>query len=417
MRPLLSCLFSAVFFACALARAGDSWPQFRGPTQQGFSDSHGLPLTWSETEHVKWKTEIPGQGWSSPVADHGQIWLTTALDEGHSLHAICVDFETGKILHDTEVFHSEVVPEKHERNSYASPTPVIGEGRVFVHFGSMGTAALDLKSGAKLWENRELKVDFQNGAGGSPLLYKDRLLIACDGMDFQYEVALDVETGKIVWKTERSAIPKLQNKPMDMRKAYATPVLIRREGRDETLSIAAERLYSYDPASGSELWYVDIPGFSNVPLPAWNDKMLVLSTGFTKPQLWGVKLGGAYGDATASNVAWKLATGAPAQSSPILVGDRVFMVSDSGIASCVEAESGRQLWKQRIGSDFAASPVFVDGRLYFCDTAGNTIVIAPADTYTELARNHLEAGFMASPAIIGKSFILRTKKALYRIEE
>jgi outer membrane protein assembly factor BamB len=348
---------------------------------------------------------------------HGQIWMTTALDEGHSLHALCVDFATGKILHDTEVFHNEVVPEKHARNSYASPTPVIGEDRVFVHFGSMGTAALDLKSGAKLWENRDLKVDFQNGAGGSPLLYKNRLLIACDGMDFQYEVALDVETGRIAWKTERSAIPKLQNRPVDMRKAYPTPVLISREGRDETLAIAAERLYAYDPMTGVELWYVDIPGFSNVPLPAWNEHFLVLSTGFTKPQLWGLRLDGAHGDATASNVAWKLAAGAPAQSSPLLVGSRVYMVSDSGIASCVDVADGHLLWKQRIGSDFSASPVFVEGRIYFCDTAGTTTVIAPADTYTELARNHLDSGFMASPAIVGKSFILRTKKDLYRIEE
>jgi outer membrane protein assembly factor BamB len=416
MRPALSCLWLASFFAGALVQAEDAWPQFRGPTQQGLSSAHGLPLTWSETEHVKWKTEIPGEGWSSPVVAHGQIWMTTALEDGHSLHAVCVDFATGKIVHDTEVFHSDVVPEKHARNSYASPTPIIGEDRVFVHFGSMGTAALDLKSGAKLWENRELKVEFQNGAGGSPLLYKNRLLIACDGMDFQYEVALDVETGRIVWKTERSAIPKLQNKPADMRKAYPTPVLIKRAGHDETITVAAERVYSYDPATGKELWYVDIPGFSNVPLPVWNESLLVFATGFGKPQLWGMRLAGARGDATA-NVAWKLSSGAPAEPSPLLVDGRVYTVSDSGIALCVEAASGRQVWKERIGSDFAASPVLVDGRIYFCDTAGTTIVIAPSDAYTELARNRLEAGFMASPAIVGKSFILRTKKALYRIEE
>lgn len=415
MRTAFALILIALTAFCTLARAGDAWPQFRGPTMQGISESKGLPLSWSESEHVRWKTELPGEGWSSPVVADGEIWLTTAMDEGHSLHAVCVDLETGKIKRDVEVFHPDVVPAKHERNSFASPTPVIAGDRVFVHFGSMGTAAIDRKNGTKIWENRDLQVDFQNGAGGSPILYQNRLLISCDGMDYQYEAALDADTGKIAWKTDRSAIQKLQARPVDMRKAYSTPVIIPVDGKAETISTGAERLYSYDPSTGKELWYVDIPGFSNVPLPAWNSKLLVQPTGFMKPELWGIRLGGE-GNVTATNLLWKVNSAVPAQSSPLLVNDRVYMVSDGGIASCVDANAGKVLWKQRIGSDFAASPVYVDGRIYFCDTKGVCTVVAPADTFQQLAANTLDDGFMASPAIVGKAFILRTKTHLYRIE-
>ncbi len=411
-----SVLAVSLSFSALVAYAGDTWPQFRGPGQQGWSDSTDVPLQWSETEHVKWKTPIPGEGWSSPVEVGGQIWLTTALDNGHSLRALCVDYSTGAVVHDVEVFHNEVVPPKHDRNSYASPTPVIDGDRIFVHFGTMGTAALDAKTGAKIWENRDLKIDHQNGPGGSATVCGDKLLIACDGMDFQYEVALDKATGKVAWKTERSAIPKLEKRPMDMRKAYSTPIVVKVDGRQETISSGAERVYAYDPQTGEELWYVDIPGFSNVSMPVWNDKILVTATGFTKHEIWGIKLGGASGDATMTNVLWKQKAGAPAQTSPLLIGDRVYMVNDGGIASCLDAQTGQIVWKQRIGGDFAASPTYVDGRIYFFDTKGVCTVVRPSDTFEVLATNKLDGSFMSSPAVIGKTFILRTKTDLYRVE-
>ena len=235
------------------SHAEESWRQFRGPTAQGVSDAKGLPLRWSETENVTWKTPLPGEGWSSPVVADGRIWMTTALEDGKSLRAVCVDFATGKLLLDVEVFQAEVAQPKHRRNSHASPTPILDGDRVYVHFGWEGTACLSAKDGKKLWENRDLKVDFQNGAGGSPTLHKDKLLIACDGMDFQYEVALDKLTGKVVWKTERSAIPKLENRPKDRRKAYGTPQLLAHNGQTLSITTGAERFYAYDPETGKEL--------------------------------------------------------------------------------------------------------------------------------------------------------------------
>lgn len=409
----------ALFFFLSFSHgfAGDRWPQFRGPGQQGWADAEHLPLTWSETEHVTWKTEIPGEGWSSPVVEDGRIWLTTATEEGHSLRAICVDFKTGKILLDVEVFHREIVPFKHERNSYASPTPIVDGKRVYVYFGSDGVAALDSQTGATLWVNKELQVNFENGPGGSPVLYHGKLLFDCDGMDFQYQAALNAETGKLVWKTPRSAIPKLEARPMDMRKAYGTPVVIPVDGAPLSIAIGAERVYALDPDTGREVWYFDIPGFSNVPLPAWNDHFMVVATGFGKPELWGVRLRKAEGDITQTHIAWKQNAGAPAQSSPLLIGDRVYMVSDGGIASCLNAETGKIVWKQRIGSDFAASPLYAAHRIYFWDARAGCTVIEPGDTYKQLAKNELESGFMASPAVVGESLILRTKTHLYRIDD
>ncbi len=415
--PFHASLCFALLSGALPALAGDSWTQFRGPGQQSWSDAHGLPITWSETEHIKWKTDLPGAGWSSPVVDDGKIWLTTALDDGHSLHALCLDLATGKVLIDTEVLHVEAPPPKHERNSYASPTPTIAGGRVYVNFGVMGTAALDAATGRKLWENFDLKVDVQNAAGGSPKLYKDKLLIACDGMDEQYGAALDASTGKLLWKVQRSAIPKLQSKPPDMRKAYGSPALISIDGHEESVVAGAERLYGEDPETGAELWHLDIPGFSNVGMPAWDGKILTFSTGFSKPELWGIRMGDCKGDITPTHILWKSKAAAPNQSSPLLVNGRVYTVNDSGIASCLNAESGSEIWKHRLATDFAASPLYADGRIYFFDAKGACNVVAPEDTYHELAENKLDAGCMASPAVVGKALIVRTKTSLYRIEE
>lgn len=416
----MRCLFSlsVLLLASLTAFGGDSWVQFRGSTQNGVSDATELPLKWSETEAVKWKTPIPGEGWSSPLVANGQVWMTTATDEGRSLRATCVDFETGKIIRDIEVFKNDSPPPKHKRNSYASPTGIIDGDRLFVHFGSMGTACIDTKSGSIRWENRDLRVDHQNGPGGSIVGWKDKLLIACDGMDVQYEVALDKLTGKIAWKTPRSALPELMKFPADMRKAYGTPTLLSIDGRTQSLTTASNRLYAHDPESGKEIWHFDYPrGFSNVPLPVSDGKVMVISTGFMKPILMGIKVGGAKGDVTRSHLLWKQPAGAPDQCSPIIVNDRVYVTTSGGILSCLNLQNGQIVWKERIGSDFAASPILAAGRLYFFAAAGPCTVIEPGDTYKKLAENTLDEGCMASPAIVGKSLIVRTKTHLYRIEE
>ena len=208
----------------AAAPAADSWPRFLGSGQNNTIDSaRKVPVEWSSEKGVRWRTEIPGEGWSSPLVESGRVWLTTATEDGYSLRAVCVDFETGSILHNVEVFHLEAPPVKHRRNSHASPTGLLSGGRFFVHFGTNGTAALDSQTGKILWRQQGLKVDHQNGAGGSLTEFGDLLLIPCDGMDVQHEVALSKATGEIVWDSERSAKAFLDTLAPDRRKAYGTP--------------------------------------------------------------------------------------------------------------------------------------------------------------------------------------------------
>jgi len=409
----------AALIGCSLvcqAEAGDAWPQMRGPTAQGYATATGLPVHWSESEHIAWKTALPGEGWSSPVVSGDAIWVTTALDDGRSLHAIKVDLGSGKILLDVEVFTNDVVPPKHDRNSYASPSPVLDGERVYVHFGSMGTACLATSDGKKIWENRSLKVKFQVGAGGSPTLYHDRLLITCDGVDDQYEVALDAKTGKQLWRVERSAVARLQKVSPSSRKCFGTPIELSIDGTDQSITAAAERLYAYDPMSGTERWHVDYRGYSNAAIPVTDGTMMILCTGFDSSQAMGITLGHLSGDVTASHVAWTVKLPGWSQASPLLIDGRVYIVNDSGILNCLDEKSGSVLWKQRIGADFAASPIYADGRIYFFDARGKATLITPGSAYTEIATNQLGDGCMASPAVVGQSLIVRSKTSLYRIK-
>ncbi len=399
----------------ALAIASDDWPQFRGPAGDGHSDATGLPLTWSETENVRWKTALPGEGWSSPVVLGGQVWMTTALDDGHSLHAIGVDLGTGRVVHDVEVFHVEQPPPKNTANSFASPTPVIEPGRVYVCFGTCGSACLDTATAKVIWRNTELKLDHKEGAGSSPILHGNHFILCCDGTDVQYLVALDKATGRLAWKVKRTA--PLEDKRPDFRKAYCTPQVIRAGGREQLINVGAKRVYAHDPASGRELWFCDVPGFSNVPRPLFGHGLVYASTGFMKPELWAIRPDGT-GDVTSTHVAWKVSKMASLKASLLLNGDELYMLHDgSGTLTCLDAKSGALVWQEKIGGSFSASPLRADGRIYFFNEKGQTTVIKPGRTFERLATNQLDAGFMASPAVTGRAFILRTKTHLYRMEQ
>ncbi|HYG76373.1 MAG TPA: PQQ-binding-like beta-propeller repeat protein [Planctomycetota bacterium] len=405
--------FAAVLFIAASSFASDSWPQWRGPGGQGHSDAKGLPLTWSEKENVKWKSPDPGEGWSSPCIEGDLIWMTTSQNAGKSLRAVCYSLTDGKQLHDVEVFSVEAPEPKHKLNSYASPSPLIEDGKVYVNFGTYGTACLDAKTGKKIWENRELKIDHENGPGSTPMIHKDKIHLCCDGRDLQFQAALDKATGKLVWKTDRS---QPINKGKDMKKAYGTPLVINVGGKDQVIATAAEAVYAYDVDTGKELWYVKYPGFSNVPRPVYGNGLLYVCTGFARAEIWAIKPEGS-GDLSASNVVWKAKIQVPTIPSPLLLGERIYMVSDTGTLSCLDAKTGKEVWKQLLGGEYSSSPLFADGRIYLFDRAGVSTVIEPGDTFKVLAKNTLEDGFMASPAIAGKALILRTKKNLYRIEK
>jgi len=383
----------------------NDWPQFRGPSGQGLSPEKGLPLDWSATKNVAWKTAIPGTGWSSPSIAGDRIWLTAATERGASLRVIAVDSATGKIALDKEVIRvTDKGPGIHGKNSFASPTAIVSGERVYLHFGFYGTACVNLK-GDVLWK-QTLKYEPQHGPGGSPVLFEDLLIISCDGFDAQYVVALDAASGKVRWKTPRGK----------GNQAYTTPLVIDVEGRAQVISPGAHHAYAYDPRTGKELWYIEYgSGFSNVPRAVYAHGLVYICSGFFEPVLFAVRPTGK-GNVTKSHVAWSHKRAVPLTPSPVVVGDEIYIVSDNGIGTCLDAKTGEVRWTQRIGGNHSASPLAADGRVYFLSEEGECTAIAPGKTYKELARSSVGERTFASLAVSGKALYLRGERSLYRLE-
>ncbi|HEY6509703.1 MAG TPA: PQQ-binding-like beta-propeller repeat protein [Vicinamibacterales bacterium] len=380
------------------------WPGFRGPNGQGHSAALNVPLEWSESRNVAWKAAVSGRGWSSPAIASGRVWVTTALTGNRtSLRLLAYDVETGRLAVDVEVFDVGDTTLLKDKNSHASPTPIVQGDRVYVHFGALGTAALTT-SGDILWRT-QLPYRAEYGHGGSPLLYGELLLVNCDGEDQAYVVALDTRTGAVRWKTPRR---------MPSGSAYTTPLLVLVGGRDEVVSVGAHSATAYDPTTGTELWRVNHYGSSTVPSPAYGHGMVYLASGFQTVTLLAVRADGE-GDVTATHVAWKMGRSAPLTPSPLLVGDELYIVNDAGIATCLDAATGRRHWQQRLEGQYSASPLYADGRIYFLNEDGETTVVAPGTRFRALATNTLDGMTLASPAVSSGSIFIRTASHLYRI--
>jgi outer membrane protein assembly factor BamB len=397
--------------ASALAQAED-WPQFRGPTGQGHATERNLPLEWSETHNIIWKVPVPGLGWSSPAVANGLVWLTTVVESKErrgrvsaSLRALAYDIATGRELVNVEVFRLDDAGYVNPKNSRASPTPIVDGDRVYVHFGAEGTAAVST-SGEILWTTH-LRYESQHGNGGSPTLYRDLLIVNCDGNGGEaYVIALETATGKTRWKTAR-------RRPADQ--AYSTPLVITVGQQDQLVSVGAYRAAAYEPLTGQEIWRVSYgDGFSNVPRPVFGQGLVFIATGFQTPSLMAVRPDGK-GDVTRSHVAWTIARGAPYTPSPLLVGNDLYYVSDTGVLSLADAMSGQIVWQQRLGGNYSASPVFADGRIYFQSEEGMTTVITPGREFKRLAVNRLDGATLASMAVSNGSFYIRSHTHLYRI--
>jgi outer membrane protein assembly factor BamB len=383
------------------------WPQFRGPDGQGHSTEADLPLEWSETSGVRWKSRVAGAGWSSPVVVDGRVWVTSAVEQnGVSLRAMAFDAATGRELVNVEVFRIRSAAAINVKNSRASPTPVVDGERVYVHFGADGTAALTT-AGEILWKAR-FPYESQHGNGGSPIVYRDLLIFSCDGPDAAFVVALDTRTGRERWKRWR-------RQPWDQ--AYSTPLVVRNGDEEQIVSVGAHHAAAYEPLTGREIWRVAYPGgFSNVPRPVFADGLVYIVTGFNEPSILAVRVDGR-GDVTRTHVAWSHRRGAPLTPSPLLVDGLLYFVSDIGVATCVDAKSGAVHWQQRIGGNYSASPVFAAGRLYFLNEEGTATVLAPGRAFHKLATNVLDGATLASPAMSNGAIFIRTATHLYRIEQ
>ncbi len=395
----------------AAAVAQQQWNQFRGPQGDGHAGNPGLPLEFGEDQNVRWKVPIPGKGWSSPVVWNDQIWLTTAPEDGKQMFALAVDLKSGRVVHEVLVFENAEPQYCHDMNSYATPTPVVEQDRVYVHFGVHGTACLNTASGKILWTRRDLPCNHHRGPASSPIVVGELLVVHFDGYDVQYVVALDKNTGETVWKHDRAF--DYGTNDGDQKKAYGTPTVIDFEGRKQLIAPAAIATEALDPVTGKLLWTVKHGGMNASARPIFGHGLVFITNGMGRM----VSVSPVpTADATA-DVAWESGKGVPKKSSPLLIGDLLFLISDEGVATCVEARTGEQVWSKRLGGEFAASPLYADGRIYCFSREGEITVIAPERELKILARNKLEAGFMASPAVAGNSLILRTTQHLYRIAE
>lgn len=437
---------SAVLFAVlgsvltGLGSAAD-WREFRGPTGDGRADAKNLPLKWSETENIVWKSALPGRGWSSPVFADGAIWLTAAIEEpltaeqkakleaakasknppkgetptvgAVSLRAIGLDPQSGKVVHDVELLRVEDPAPVHALNSFASPTPILDGDKLLCHFGELGTACVDANTAQVLWK-KQFPSKHSVGPGSSPVIHGDLMIVPCDGIDVQYVTAINKHSGETVWKVDR---PPLTGTEPEMHKAFCTPLIVRTEGKPDQVVIPGPQwVVSYAPLTGKTLWQASYgEGFSNVPRPVAGNGLVYICTGFGTPELWAIRTDGT-GDVTKTHVVWKVKRGIPAMPSPLLDGEEIYFVSDNGVASCLNAKTGEPVWQHRLAGNYSSSPLLADGKLYFCSREGKTTIVAPGRKYNELAVNTLDGQLMASPAVLGESLLLRSQNALYRIQ-
>ena len=391
------------------------WWQFRGPSGNGHTDSSGLPLVWDEKKNVIWKTPIHHRGWSSPVIWNNQVWMTTATKDGTKLFAVCVHKISGKILHDIHVFDVEIPMSITADNTYATPTSVIEEGRVYLHFGTYGTACLDTKTGKILWSRRDLKCNHEKGAGpaSSPLLVGDLLVMHVDGRDVQYIIALNKEDGTTAWKTNRSL--DYSKVPVHQRKAYGMPVLIPRGDKTQLIGVGGRGVFAYDPTTGKELWKARHRGWSIAPRPVFGHDLLFAIIDRDSPELWAIRPDGN-GDITETHIVWKVTKRMPPRASPLLAEGLLFLVNRNGIATCLEPQTGEVIWQERLKGAYSASPIYSKGRIYFFNEDAICTVIKPSRKLEIISSSSLaRQPLMATPAVDGNTFYIRTEKYLYCI--
>jgi len=397
---------------CRIVQGAEPWPEFRGPTADGVSQEQNLPVEWSESSGVAWKTPIPGKAWASPVIWQDLVWLANASEDGTRLSAVALDPRTGTIVHDILVFEIAAPQFCHPFNSYASSTPAIEEGRLYLHYGSAGTAALDTTTGKILWTRQDLPCDHFRGAGSSPIIVGNLLIVAFDGFDLQYVVALDKRTGETVWRKDRNI--DYGTTDGDAKKGYGTATVITSGQREQVVIPSAGATIAYDPATGDELWRVNHGGMNASARPLFAHGLVYINTAAGGMKLLAVDPSGS-GDITSSHIRWKSAQGSGSRSSQLVLGEKLFLIGDAGTATLLDAATGKAVGQKRLHGEFSASPILADGRIYASNQAGETFVFSAENPLEILATNTLDDGCMASPAVFDRAIYLRTKSHLYKL--
>ncbi len=420
---LLFCFFFIAFlFGSEQASSQDNnWTHFRGSNLNGVAVTENIPLIWDESS-IKWKTQIHDNGYSSPVVYDNQIWVTTAKPDGKELYAVCINFQTGEIIYDIKVFTPDEVEGKHSLNTYASPTPCIEKGFVYVHYGSMGTACINTANGSIVWKRDDFKCKHVQGPASSPVIYKNLLILHFEGVDVRYIVALDKSNGKLIWRSDRPSEPY---EPLTQigRKAYLTPIIINVKGRDMLISNGSAVCIAYDPSTGKEIWRVVNGAESTIAMPFtekgivyWYAGYMVATDGTDYTELLAVNPDGT-GDITRTNILWKKQDELSRNQclTPVIKDGLIYTVNTRNILMCLDAATGEEIWSTHVTSNYDASPIYVNGNIWFFSVKGEVLAIKAGRKYEVVAHNQMDSGIWATPAILRNSVILRTQKYLYRI--
>jgi len=419
-----------VLFSLTPSLHGDElpWPCRNGPFQNGCAaerDARGVPVRWDETsgENIAWKIDLEGSGHSTPAIGHGRLWLTAATADGKRQFVYAIDARTGRVLVHKLIFENAAPePLSNGVNTYASPSCVLEDDAVYVHFGSYGTARLDPQTADIVWQRRDFPCRHYRGPGSSPVLWRELLILTFDGIDQQYVAAVDKHTGKTVWRTDRSTDyhdlgpdgkPKREG---DIRKGYGTPATMDVAGRTQVVSIGSRAAFGYDAATGKEIWTVTHSDFNAASPPLHFENTAIIDTGSGGDNLMAIRLDETtHGNVTNSHVVWNRKKGNARLSAPVLHRGRVWMLTDNGVLFGVDAKTGKQLAVLRLGGVFVASPVVVGENLYACDQEGTISVVRTSLPPEIIAKNRLSDGMRASPAVADGAIYLRTYHSLYKV--
>ncbi len=414
--------FVCILFLAALAlisfnsALAENWPGFRGPTRQGVSHEKDVPVEWSQTSNIVWKTQIPGESWSSPIVFDDRVFVTTATDEGASFRLLCLNRLTGSVLWNKQV-HRQKPGHRQKFNSYASSTPVT-DGRYIYVVAFDGTIAAVSNEGSTIWKYQEFEFYSEHGLAVSPILYRDLLIVPFDysssgpdkrlgwqkPWDKALILAVNKNTGKVKWRGRRGSSCV----------AHVTPQILSEKGRDQLVSSAGNVVQGFDLDTGRRIWTVSSPGEGVVPSIVIGDGLIFTTSGFGESAIRTIRTGGK-GDVTKTHIAWESQEDVSKVPSMLYVRPFLFLVTETGVAKCLKAATGEEIWRERLGGKHSASPIWADGRIYFLSEKGKTTVIADGDEFKVLAENELNEKCIASPAVSRKQIFIRSENNIYCI--
>jgi outer membrane protein assembly factor BamB len=420
-RNIFLLIITTAFSIQTVNAQNDNWTHFRGSHLNGISDSKEAPIHWTDSTRILWKTDINGKGWSSPVVYGNQVWVTTATGEGKDMWGICLDLNTGKPVFELKLFQPDTAYPKHDVNTYATPTPCIEEGFVYLHFGTYGTACVNTSTGKTVWKRTDLNCNHAQGPGASPFLYKNLLILHIEGTDVQYLVALDKLTGKTIWKTDRPKAVYDLLEPIG-KKAYITPIIVNVKGKDLLISNGSAVCIAYEPESGKEVWRIVEGVDSSISMPFTENGIVYFYPGFVEDndgekylELLAVNPDGS-GDIARTNILWRFKSPVLQLLTPLLKDGLIYTVDTRNVLFCLDAKTGKEVYSKKINKRYNASPVYAGGKIYFFSVKGEAMVIKAGKEFQILAENKLPGEVFATPAIVRNSILFRNDKSLYRIK-